>query len=255
MDKLRVFQRIVSNYPFVAYVYLLINLLKLIPIINIKHVRYKDNETKLAKEIRKTKKDYIGHFMEDREIIFSFSRLKLFTIKIHGLKQNNLLHFYLLRKTKIFYDDFYKKYLEMIEKESNILIFEPGCNTGKMLVFFKHKFNAQIIGADIDNASIEVANEICDKKDKFVCVDTVNSDFTKQFKDKEITLTVISSHLVHTLHYDNFNNYLNELIRISKYLIIHEIFNEELLNKLNNVDILNKNIVASDLHIKAFFIT
>jgi SAM-dependent methyltransferase len=249
------FFKIMILYPKITFWFTVIKLFQFIPIIKVKHIREKEGIAEQKKTLRKQNQEYVGHYNEEREIIFEFFNFKLFSVNIKGKKQNNLLHFFLLRNTKKFNSNFYKEFYPLIYKEPNPIVFEPGCNTGKMLTYFKDTFNAQIIGADIDEPSIEIANEICDKTDKFYCVDTVNSDFLQKFKNKEITLTILSSHLVHTLHYPNFERYISELLRISKYILIHEKYNERLIETLKKLETKDKSIQISQKDIKAFIIT
>lgn len=114
---------------------------------------------------------------------------------------------------------------------------EPGCNTGKMLYHFKDKLGGKIIGADIDKPAIDVANKFVQKPDIFYCIDTVNSDFLNGFIDNEITLCILSSHIKHIIHYDNFESYFKNILRISKIIIIHEKYKEQIIKLFQKFNI------------------
>ena len=216
------------NFPRTVLTYFFIKVFRIFPGIRVKHLL--DSYVQKEKQSRRNLNQSTGHYIGNRLVVFSFCRVKLFEIKVEGDQANSLLHFYLLRKPNVFNNPFYKDLKSALDSnKGDRLILEPGCNSGKMLYHFKDRFGGRIIGADIDRPAIDVALKILKKPDEFYCVDIINSDFLSHFSENEVSLCILSSHLKHTLHYENIDIYFKTLLHISKILVIHEKYKEDII--------------------------
>ena len=118
------------------------------------------------------------------------------------------------------------------------IIFEPGCNVGKILTYFSDKYGCNVLGVDIFEPSISAAKKTSiSKKETFICKNLVTSQFLNVYSNNHFDLVLLSSHLVHIKHHElGLKLYLRELQRIGKQVIFFEKKDADLLQiakKLN----------------------
>jgi hypothetical protein len=191
---------------------------------------------KAIKSEKRRRKEPLGWAIGPRSYAFSWFGVHVFSVQIDSEEENNVLHFYFFRSPYRVMNDLVKleEAAGPIHLHKGMRVFEPGCNTGKMLFFLKDVFDAEIVGADVFLPAIRVAGKMRGEKQSFEHTNLVDSGFLKQFPDDHFDLTVSVDSLVHTMHYTNFPEYFAELYRISKQIYIHERSSEELVALLKN---------------------
>lgn len=133
-------------------------------------------------------------------------------------------------------DDLVKVIIEMQEsgvipplsKESRI--FEPGCNVGRNLLYLRKKFGSEVVGIDISREAIDIAvNDVWKNSDRvnFMVDNVLTSSYYESIGDDWFDLCITRWLLVAIPKSEQKANFLEQLKRISRTLVILEPFQEE----------------------------
>lgn len=215
------------RYPRAFCVMLLTMAGKLMGIKCVKRVEREADSLKIA---RRNAEESIGWAMGSRVYDFRLKNRTIVSVRVTSELENNLINFFLNRSPMFILRDF-KSFMEMdraLDFPRGIRIFEPGCNAGKMLFFLKDLLGAEITGADIYEPAIQLAEKIKSPKDSFICTDLISSNWLDSQPEGMYHLTISSSHLVHMTHFDDFDRYMLQLCRTSRYLYINDRWTQEL---------------------------
>lgn len=127
--------------------------------------------------------------------------------------------------------------LENLQKEKivqnlneNSKVFEPGCNVGRNLMYIQNKFNCYVFGLDISKEAINLAKKIWEKRkrNEFISSNILNSNFLKKLPDNYFDISLTRWFLIHIPYSEEKINFIKELKRVSKTLLVFEpVFDEE----------------------------
>ena len=191
---------------------------------NFKISHIDDNE--VIKSHKRKNKDSVGWAHSKKKLELTVFGRVLYRFEIKNPEEVNIHHFYFSRSLKPFIKSF--EYLRKKGIKVNLnhksIVFEPGCNVGKILTYFSDKYSCNIMGVDIFEPSISAAKKISiSKKEKFLCKNLVTSQFLNAFSNSHFDLVLVSSHLVHIKHHElGLKSYLRELLRIGKQVMFFE---------------------------------
>lgn len=118
------------------------------------------------------------------------------------------------------------QYSNIIPKlDSSSIVFEGGCNIGRNLLYLQDALNCRVEGIDISEKAIDIANnEIWKNRQnyKFYIGNVLTTDFFSKIEDNEYDLAFTRWHLVHIPKTREKLEYVNNLKRIAKTLILFE---------------------------------
>lgn len=191
---------------------------------NFKISHIDDNE--VIKSHKRKNKDSVGWAHSKKKLELTVFGRVLYRFEIIDPEEVNIHHFYFSRSLKPFIKSFEHLRKKGIKVNLNhkSIVFEPGCNVGKILTYFSDKYSCNIMGVDIFEPSISAAKKISiSKKEKFLCKNLVTSQFLNTFSNGHFDLVLVSSHLVHVKHHElGLKSYLRALERISKQIMFFE---------------------------------
>jgi hypothetical protein len=186
-------------------------------------------EIELTKDAMRRSGKNVGHVTGQVRYVIKFRGKRLLDFPV-GETEANLLNFFYLRDPGPVAQVVRRLERDGVLKPSrDWVIFEPGCNLGKMLFHFRDAYGSRILGADVYGDAIRLAKRIAlEPEEQFHEADLLQSEFLSSRPDRCFDLTVISSHLVHVMDKPGFARYLEQLRRVSKRIVIHERASPEL---------------------------
>lgn len=104
-------------------------------------------------------------------------------------------------------------------------IFEPGCNVGRNLYYLQQEFNCEVVGLDISEKAIEIAEQKIWKgrrRYKFCVDNALTTDFFNKLDNNTFDLVITRGHLMHIPLSDAKRKYVETLKRIGRTLVILE---------------------------------
>lgn len=212
------------NRPKAMLAFGLLRAQKIMPLATLTTVR--ENVSAVRKKIKRNHQSW-GWAVEKRHFVFRFLDMTICTFTISDACQLNLLTFFLNRNPKPIRVAM-EKFDAMgspIRIDPGMKVFEPGCNAGRNLFFFRDYHGASIVGADIYEPAVRLARKADIFKSADIRVaDLVNGDYLSQFRANEFDLTIIRSHLVHVAHIEPSlrDAYFKRLLRISRRVLVIE---------------------------------
>lgn len=221
-------------------IFLFFVLTKLFPFsfLNFKISHVEDNE--LIKASKRKNKHSVGWAHSKKKLEFKVIGKTLGVFQIKDPEEVNIHHFYFSRSLKPFINSLkvLKKRGIKLNLNYKSIVFEPGCNVGKILSYFSDKYRCKILGIDIFEPSISAAKKTSiSKKERFISKNLVESNFLRVFTNSHFDLILLSSHLVHIKHHElGLRSYLKELQRISKQIIFFEKKDNDLLLIAKNLN-------------------
>jgi len=200
---------------------------------------FKCIETRALKDIKlnrkKQNKDtFVGHATSSKYVQLNILDCKLFSIEIEEGEDLTADHFFLQRPLfdAIYW---YSKCKDFIQLDSNSIIFDPGCGTGKHLFYLVDELNCTGIGIDIYKPAISVANKLnIGNKVAFHKGSSLDIDYLSSKLPQVCDLVFINSWIGHVSTKNGFNKFIQKLNSISLFIMIiaspndniHEIFND-----------------------------
>jgi hypothetical protein len=195
----------------------------------------KIEENKQAKRIKKIS---LGHAEIGKKINLFFYKRLILSIFLKEGTELTAEHFYFSRNTNEVsrpLDLFFQFTSNQFPIKKNMRVFEPGCGCGKMLYYIVDKFDVHGFGADIYKPSFKIASDAdIFKEMTFKLIDCYKSNFLETYDDNFFDFTFCSSYLGHLTHLEDFNLYLDRLLRVSKITIVFERNNSTLSKYLSN---------------------
>jgi cyclopropane fatty-acyl-phospholipid synthase-like methyltransferase len=112
-------------------------------------------------------------------------------------------------------------------------ILDAGCNAARLMYYFIDRYSATGYGADINDSGISIAKSAdLWNEARVERADLVNSDYFSRFHDKELDLTIWSSHLNHVLHLQKVDDYINNVKAKSRQILLVDKDTPQLQEKL-----------------------
>jgi len=212
--------KVIVSYNHAALGYLFTKLSK-IYFFSVVIKRDKESIEKFKKEGRLRDKN-IGHAKFDKLITLRLLNFKLGSILIEEGGELSAEHFYLNRNLKDI-----KLILKIFKKnvkiDSNSLIFDPGCGTGKHLSYLVDRYNCHGIGIDAYKYAIKVAELInYDNRIDFYNKSSLENETIINIMPKKCNYIFINSWLGHVVHHKNFENMIRYLLKISEFILVIE---------------------------------
>ncbi|MCC7305660.1 MAG: class I SAM-dependent methyltransferase [Alphaproteobacteria bacterium] len=139
-------------------------------------------------------------------------------------KTMQALNFYYLRPSSFILRDlaaFDKKGMHVALHES-MRVFEPGCNAGRMLLMFRDLYSANVTGLDLFAPAIKIAKKIGGTRADFRCANVLEDAWLKSLPDDYFDLSIASSFINHVSHLEGYEDFLQNLARISRQVYIHD---------------------------------
>ena len=245
-------------YPttFVPLIYFILT--KVIPFLRVK-VSYLSNKYELKKKDIKRKKN-IGNARGEREyslLLFNFSISKKRFIE--G-EVSTFLQFYLFRPTndlRFLIDNLIKNYIDL----KNKVVFEPGCGTGKHLIYLNSNYDCSVYGVDSYEPCINIAKFFKGvSKDKIFLKNMSALDIDKldQFIPQKVDIIYMNSYLNHIFHHENYLDFIKLLSRRSEYIAL--IINKKYINNIeiympyyNLIKVINKDSTSYTIFRSNFY--
>jgi SAM-dependent methyltransferase len=180
-------------------------------------------ESRQRKESVHYARGNVGHAIGKRHYVLKLAGRGLARFEVDEAEAN-VLNFYYLRDPDPVGDLVQRLARKgRLSPTSDWVVFEPGCNLGRMLFHLRDRYGARVVGADVYGEAIRAANRLATgPKEQFFESDLLESDFLSSRPDACFDLTVISSHLVHVMDKPRFGEYLAQLKRVSKRIVVHE---------------------------------
>lgn len=225
------------NYPKLA---LLLFLKLLCKLFFFKYSLIRDNQKILKNKILKKKNSLdLGHAIIDKKYKFYLFNYQICSISIREGNELTAEHFFLNRPIN---DLLYliQKTRHLISFNSKSIIFDPGCGTGKHLIYFNDKYFSKCIGVDIYSPAIKIANLIKLNSDKinFYNHSSLDIDFIKNLLPNGCDFIFINSWLNHVSHHKDFHFLCLYLIKSCKYLLLINSSKYKIQDFFKNVDVL-----------------
>ena len=104
-------------------------------------------------------------------------------------------------------------------------IFEPGCNFSTNLRYFHDQTNCQVYGVDINKMAIEECQshfEDAGFSENFLIEDARKMNLVEKYGENYFDLVITRGYLMHCPAGERTHNHIQELIKISKRMIIVE---------------------------------
>ncbi len=250
--------RFMCKYPatFIPLLYFVLS--KLIPFLKVK-VKYISDKYELKKKEIQSKKN-IGNARGEREY-----RLLLFDFKISKKKfaegeVSTFLQFYLFRPTNDI-EFLINNLINNIIDLKNKVVFEPGCGTGKHLMYLNRKFGCSVYGVDSYKPCINIANFLKGENMNnifFKDMSALDIDRLDQFIPVKVDIIYMNSYLNHIFHHENYLEFIEFLSRRSKYIAL--IINKKYMTNIdtympyyNLIKVLNKDTTSYTIFKSNFF--
>ena len=143
------------------------------------------------------------------------------------------LQFYLFRPLNDLKFIFKELVSERIKINKNSLIFEPGCGTGKHLIYLNQKYNCSVYGNDSYLPCINIAKFMQGNRKKIYFENFSALDINRldKFLPKKIDLIYMNSYLNHIFHHNNYFEFIKFISYRSKYIAL--IINKKYLSDLD----------------------
>lgn len=197
---------------------------KVLPLIKV--TTHRENVSAVRKKIKRKRQSW-GWAVEKREFTLQVRDKKIFAFSLDDTSHLNLHTFFLNRSPAPLQSaiEKFRRLGSPLKIYPGMRVFEPGCNAGRNLFFFKDFYRASIIGADVYEPAVHLARKAdIFKNANFFVADLVESQFLDQFLENEFDLTIIRSHIVHIAHIESPKRqaYLERLIKISRQVLVIE---------------------------------
>jgi len=104
-------------------------------------------------------------------------------------------------------------------------IFEPGCNVGRNLFSLQEAFDCEVVGLDISEKAIDIAqNKIWKQRSRytFYVDNALTTNFFNNIADNAFDLVITRWHLIHIPRSSEKAIYVKQLKRIGKVLVLLE---------------------------------
>ncbi len=250
--------RYMCKYPatFIPLLYFVLS--KLIPFLMVK-VRYISDKYEIKKKEIKSNKN-IGNVRGEREyslLLFDFILSKK---KFAEGEVSTFLQFYLFRSTndlEFLINNLINNFIDL----KNKVVFEPGCGTGKHLIYLNKKFGCSVYGVDSYKPCINIANFLKrESMNKIFFKDMSALDINRldQFIPLKVDIIYMNSYLNHIFHHVNYVEFIEFLSRRSKYVAL--IINKKYINNIetympyyNLIKLLNKDKTSYIIFKSNFF--
>ncbi|MDD5450327.1 MAG: class I SAM-dependent methyltransferase [Desulfovibrionales bacterium] len=187
--------------------------------------------------LRESKKN-VGHAVIGKEVALTFLNRELCRVKIKNDEELSAEHFYLNRSTAD--ADFLLKLCNgHININKDTLIFDPGCGTGRHLLYLVDKFGCKGIGVDVYSPAIEVAKRASwDKHVEFYSLSSLEKGVLERLIPDGCDYVFINSWLNHVYGYDGYGEFIKKIVNSCRMILLITSIKNDLQKYLPNPEIL-----------------
>lgn len=175
----------------------------------------------------------IGNVRGKRTYSLKFFNFTLFRKSFPEGEIVTFLQFYLFRPLNDLRFLIKELVSERIDLNQNSVIFEPGCGTGKHLMYLNKKYNCSVYGNDSYSSCIRIAKFMQGSRKGIYFENFSALDINKleKFLPKKIDFIYMNSYLNHIFHHQNYFKFVEFISYRSKYIAL--IINKKYLNDLD----------------------
>ena len=191
---------------------------KILPLFTFE-IEYETNKREL-KHRDITNKKNIGSVKGKRVYSLKIFNFTLFKKIFSEGEIATFLQFYLFRPLNDLRFLFKELISERIKINQNSVIYEPGCGTGKHLIFLNQKYNCSVYGNDSYPPCIKIAKSIKGPRKRIYFENFSALDINKldNFLPKKIDIIYMNSYLNHVFHHNNYFEFIEFISHRSKYI-------------------------------------